>query len=152
MNARGRLGVRHDQSARFTGHSQLDLAWHDPARCAPGSWPQQLSVILTSWTARADAAEDIASPPERMVVVTDHSRDLPRPIFESPEVNELCLANRFPVIASGVIEVVNTDLDRAVASQGIDLERSWNAFPAHLTADVLPDTFDQAFSRLVRQP
>ena len=52
---------------------------------------------------------------ERVMVVADHSRNLPRAIFVSPQVNELCLADRFGVFTARMVETMRTRLDGAVA-------------------------------------
>src|SRR5947209_3750164 len=87
-----------------------------------------------------------------MMVVADDPRDLPFSIFVLPDLNELPLADRLHVVPPRVMEAVDNDLDRTIAVQGIHRERSWNELPAHLAADVLLDTLDQALPCPVRQP
>ena len=84
---------------------------------------------------------------ERMVIVTDDARELPRAVLLLPEMNEFRLANRLLAVPSWVIEAVDTDLDRAIAVQGVHLQRSRNEHSEHLATDVLLDVVDDARRR-----
>lgn len=78
-----------------------------------------------------------------MMIVTDHSRDLPYAILVLPDVNESSLTGRLGLFRLWMMKAMNTQLDGAIAAQGIDLERPWNELPAHFAADVLLYAFGQ---------
>ena len=49
------------------------------------------------------------------MVVAHHSRDLPRPIRELPEVNEPALAHAHLGLVSGMVKAMHARFERAVA-------------------------------------
>src|SRR5580658_5197022 len=77
-----------------------------------------------------------------VVIEADHARQLPIPIFELPELHELCIADIRGV--SWMSESMHADLDRAVAFERIDFQRSGNEFTLHLAANVVLHAVDQA--------
>src|SRR3984893_6284595 len=79
-----------------------------------------------------------------MMVEADDTGDLPSSILVFlPEVNELGLANRLPIVRSGVVEAVHTNFYRAVVGNRIDLKCPWNEFSGHFPADVVLDAFSR---------
>lgn len=78
----------------------------------------------------------------RVMVITEHARDLPRAILVLPQVNELPFAVadlRMP----RMMEQVHAHLDRAVALHGIYLQRAGDEFARHLAADIVLDGVGQ---------
>lgn|SRR6266516_7447043 len=78
-----------------------------------------------------------------MVIIADHSRDLPCAIFVLPEVNELRLAGWLPLFRLWVVEAMNTYLNRTIAMHGIHLKGPRNDLSAHFATDVLLYAFGQ---------
>src|SRR5262249_2724434 len=74
---------------------------------------------------------------QRVVVITDHSCDLPDSVFALPEVDELSLTNRSVGIYFWLAEPVHSHLDRPIAVHGVDLKRPRNQLTLHLATDVL---------------
>src|SRR6266542_3867481 len=60
------------------------------------------------------------------------------------EMDELALAHGLRVVPPGVMEAVDTHLERAVAVHGMHLERPRYELPRHLAADVGLDGIEQA--------
>ena len=67
---------------------------------------------------------------------TDHAANLPRPVSKRPQVNEPGLAG-FPSIGARMAEPVNSNLNRAVVMQRMDLKGISNQFATHLATNVL---------------
>jgi hypothetical protein len=54
-----------------------------------------------------------------MVVEADDTSGLPHSILTLTEVNQFRLADRLGILASGMVETVNADLDRTIVGHGV---------------------------------
>ena len=52
-----------------------------------------------------------------VVIVTNHLRDLPLPILELPDMDELCLSHYSMILREGMQKSVHADLYRSVVFQ-----------------------------------
>src|SRR5205814_10442100 len=72
-----------------------------------------------------------------VVVITDDPCNFPRAIFVLPQMNKFPFAHWLRVVVPRMVETVNTHLHRAIAFQMINLQRPWNDFASHFSADVV---------------
>src|SRR5437762_13633346 len=74
--------------------------------------------------------------PRLVVVVADHSRNLPRSILVLPQVDELSLSDSH-FLVPWMMKSVDTRLTHSVSLHVKDLQRSRNQLPRRLPADVV---------------
>jgi hypothetical protein len=76
------------------------------------------------------------------MINTDHASDRPSAVFLPPNMDELCLAHDAVVLLPWVKEAVNSDLDRTIALQRINFERSRYQLPLYFSAKIVLDGID----------
>src|SRR5204863_6341187 len=71
-----------------------------------------------------------------VMIVAQHSRDLPRSILVLPQVHESPLAHAFRILMARMMKTVHTHFNRSEPLHVKHLQSPWHQFPRNFAADI----------------